>query len=472
MATALSQGHATDYNLGFTSMEEEVVVEALAVRGEVPAWLGGALIRVTPSKLEVGGKRQAHWFDGLAMLNRFGFADGKVSYASRMIESDAYRDAREGEWTRSGFATDPCRSLFKRVQSVFDPNPTDNPNVNLVKLGERYLAMTETPLPIEFDGDTLATRGHLKFADDVGGLATTAHPHFDPERGELVNYVVRFSKTSEYVLYGLPAQGTTRRVISRMKVKEPSYMHAFGMSERYLILAEYPLRVNPLRIALSGKAFIENYRWDPSAPTLFQVFDRTTGALRGTYEAPAIFAFHHVNAFDRGDELVVDLCAYDDASVIDSFYLEGPGVRGPSIPSVHLRRYTIDLAGGGVNSERLVEGSFELPRIDYGRRNGREYRYAYGVGAGKDWIDHLAKADVVDGTRTEWREDGCYPGEPVFVREPRRDEEDGGVVLSVVLDIHAGRSFLLVLDAGSFEEIARAEAPHHIPFGFHGQYVR
>ncbi|MDQ5832550.1 MAG: carotenoid oxygenase family protein, partial [Actinomycetota bacterium] len=47
-----------------------------------------------------------------------------------------------------------------------------------------------------------------------------------------------------------------------------------------------------------------------------------------------------------------------------------------------------------------------------------------------------------------------------------------GVVLSVVLDTAAARSFLLVLDAGSFEELARAEAPHHIPFGFHGQYMR
>ena len=58
------------------------------------------------------------------------------------------------------------------------------------------------------------------------------------------------------------------------------------------------------------------------------------------------------------------------------------------------------------------------------------------------------------------------------MREPGTEAEDAGVVLSVVLDVNAGRSFLLVLDAGSFEEIARAEAPHHIPFGFHGQYFR
>ena len=36
-------------------------------------------------------------------------------------------------------------------------------------------------------------------------------------------------------------------------------MHAFGMSGRHLILAEYPLRVNPLKMAFSGKPFIENY---------------------------------------------------------------------------------------------------------------------------------------------------------------------------------------------------------------------
>jgi carotenoid cleavage dioxygenase-like enzyme len=58
------------------------------------------------------------------------------------------------------------------------------------------------------------------------------------------------------------------------------------------------------------------------------------------------------------------------------------------------------------------------------------------------------------------------------VRRPGDEAEDGGVVLSVVLDANAGRSFLLALDAGSFEEVARAEAPHHIPFGFHGQYFR
>jgi beta,beta-carotene 9',10'-dioxygenase len=470
MATATSQTPRTDPRLGFTSLDEETAVDSLPVTGELPAWLGGALVRVTPAKLEVGERRVDHWFDGLAMLNRFGFADGRLSYGSRFIRSRAYDEAQEGRLV-PGFATDPCRSIFKRVQAIFSPEATDNPNVNLARIGERYIAMTETPMPVEFDADTLETVGHLEYADKLRAHTTTAHPHHDPERNELVNYVARFSRVSEYVLYGLPAGGSKRRAIAKLPVRRPAYMHSFGMSGRYLILAEYPLRVNPLKLALSGRPFIENYEWDGTESTTFQVIDRETGALRGTYETGAFFCFHHVNAFERGGELVVDLVAYDDASIIDALYLNEHGPRGP-LPAAELRRFTIDLEGGGMRSEPLAEGSLELPRIDYGRRNTRDYRYAYFTGSEGDWIDRLVKVDVTDGSRSVWSAPGCYPGEPVFVRQPDAEDEDAGVVLSVVLDAAAERSFLLVLDARSFEERARAEAPHHIPFGFHGQYFR
>ena len=43
-------------------------------------------------------------------------------------------------------------------------------------------------------------------------------------------------------------------------------------------------------------------------------------------------------------------------------------------------------------------------------------------------------------------------------------------MLSLVLDARARRSFLLVLDAATFVEVARAEVPHAAPLGFHGQW--
>lgn len=381
---------------------------------------------------------------------------------------------RDGKIAYTEFATDPCRSIFKRVQSLFSSDLGDNTNVNLAQIGERYIAMTETPLPIEFDPETLETLGAMRYADGLGGQVTTAHPHHDRERSELVNYTVSFGRQTEYRLYGLAAGTSTRRQIASHRVKEPAYMHAFGMSERYLILAEYPLRVNPLRLGFSGKPFIENYRWRPEQGTRFLVFERETGALRGSYETDAFFCFHHVNAFERGSELVLDLLAYEDPQIIRSLYLDEKGPVGPTGRdlSAELRRYRIDLDGGRVSSEPLADGTLELPRIDYGRHNTRDYSYAYFAGAEGDWFDQLVKVDVRDGSRAVWAEPGCHPGEPIFVREPGASAEDAGVVLSVVLDANAGRSFLLVLDAGTFEELARAEAPHHIPYGFHGTYLR
>ena len=39
-----------------------------------------------------------------------------------------------------------------------------------------------------------------------------------------------------------------------------------------------------------------------------------------------------------------------------------------------------------------------------------------------------------------------------------------------VLDAGRGESFLLVLDAGSFAERARARIPHPVLFGYHGEF--
>src|SRR5229473_2326247 len=87
-------------------------------------------------------------------------------------------------------------------------------------------------------------------------------------------------------------------------------------------------------------------------------------------------------------------------------------------------------------------------------------------------LNQLVKVDVIQRSARTWFEEDSYPGEPVFVAAPDATGEDEGVILSVVLDGERGRSFLLVLDAASFTELARAEVPHTIPFGFHGIYAR
>ncbi len=261
-------------------------------------------------------------------------------------------------------------------------------------------------------------------------------------------------------------------MIASLGVSEPAYMHSFALTERWLVLAEFPFVVNPLALALSGRRYMENYRWKPGRGTRFTLVDRATGRAEATMRGDACFAFHHVNAFEQGDEVIVDLCAYPDAGVIEDLYLErlrdGKPVSGATLTRFRLRPGT-----GEVVSERLAEEDLELPRINYGAHNERPYRFVWGNGTGPGgWLERIAKVDTETGHTISWTAPGCYPGEPVFVAEPGGESEDAGVLLSVVLDAGAERSFLLVLDAGDLSELARAEVPHHMPFGFHGQFAR
>ena len=260
-------------------------------------------------------------------------------------------------------------------------------------------------------------------------------------------------------------------MIGQLPVRAPAYMHSFGLTERWFVLAEFPFVVNPLALALSGRPYIENYRWRPERGTRFTLVDRATGEATAGFATDACFAFHHVNAFERDGEVVVDACVYPDAGIVEDLYLERLRA-GKPISRAALTRFRLKLAERSVRSERLAE-DIELPRINYRRCNERPYRYVWGNGTGPSgWLERIVKADTAEGSLLSWSQPGCFPGEPVFVARPQAQREDDGVLLSVVLDADAGRSLLLVLDAADLSELARAQVPHHIPFSFHGQFVR
>jgi beta,beta-carotene 9',10'-dioxygenase len=462
---------APPYAKGLESLESETRIDRLPVTGELPSWLNGSLLRTGPAKWEVGEQRMRHWFDGFAMLHRFGIADGNVSYANRFVQSKAYRAATEtGKITYSEFATDPCRSLFSRVVSVFKPKLTDNPNINLVQLGERFISMTEAPIAIEFDPETLETAG---VAYEPPGTLTTAHPHTDRADGGMVNYAAKLGPRSSYRFFHLAPDATQPRVIASVPVSEPAYVHSFGLTERWILLAEFPLVVNPITIPLSGRPYIENYRWKPELGTRLTLVDRATGEARGPFETDPFFCFHHINAYEENGSVVADLCTYPDAQLIEDLYLDRLRAGKPVTPP-ETRRLRIDLASGGkVTNEQLTDIGFELPRINYGRCNERPYRYAWGTAPSRSgWlIDRIVRADLEDGSTQSWSLPDHYPGEPVFVPRPGAEAEDDGVLLSIVLDANKGTSSLLVLDAHDLSELAHADVPHHIPFGFHGQFA-
>lgn len=468
------------FHKGFDDQENEVTIPSLEVEsGALPPWLSGTLVRNGPARFRLDDGTLNHWFDGLAMLHRFDMADGRVSYTNKFLDTPARRAIQDGKMRYSEFATDPCRSLFKRIAQQFVGSQFGaNANVMVGKIADEFVAQTEVPMPVVFDKETLDTIGVLGYEDRLKGQLTTAHPHYDREQRVAFNYLLKFGARSSYGIYELPDGSRTRRLVGEADARKPSYMHSFAISAKYAILMEFPLVVSPLRLLLSGKPFIENYRWEPERGTRFSIVDRSTGDVTFAHTDEAWFGFHHVNAVDRGDDVIdLDIIVYPNAEVVQHFYLESL-LDGPNrnvFPDSELRRFTINAATGAVTSRTLVDHSADLPRINYAY-NTKPYKYVYANGIaerGRSMLpDTIVKFDVESGDVKEWRHDNHFPGEPVFVARPDVDAEDDGVLLNVVLDANTDTSYLLLLDARDLSEIARARVPQHVPFGFHGTYVR
>lgn len=466
----------TGYGQGFTSLTEETTAQSLSVTGTIPQWLTGTLLRNGPAHFEVGDERVNHWFDGLGMLRKFSIKDGTVSYTNRFLRTEAYWARHEDEDVIGAFATSGSPSLLTKLKSLFFPEATDNANVTVAQFGDTMVALTEVPNVITFNPATLETLGEFTFDDDLTAHLTTAHIHHDAKRGETIGLLTKFGRPNTYTVYRLLDGSATREPIATIEVSRPAYMHSIALTDRYVVLAEVPFTVNPLSfLKPSGDGFIEHFDWDPAAYTTFIIVDRESGEIVARPKASAFFVFHHVNAFERDDHLVIDLVAYPDPDIIDGLYLEQlssgefEGLVG------ELRRYTVPLTDGDtgrVEWEALCEIPMELPTISQHVRR-QPYRYVYGQGSVLEtdhFSNYLVKADIEERACALWTEGETFCGEPVFVKNPAGETEDDGVVLSVILDTEAGHSALLVLDGESFTELARAHLPHVLPFDFHGQF--
>ena len=216
----------------------------------------------------------------------------------------------------------------------------------------------------------------------------------------------------------------------------------------------------------------------------FHVLDQANGNLLRSFEVRPSYIMHTINAYDEGGTAVLDVAAYDNADHVAELYLNPalrpPGGRLKTTRTPELRsharpmRYRLDLTTGRVTEQELAPITVELPTIDYLRLNGRRYRHFYSTGISADtdalFYDQLASVDTVAGSHVTWRQSGHFPGEPIFVRRPGATADNSGILLSVVLDGRAGRSYLLALDPPTLEPRARAFLPHHVPSGFHGTF--
>ncbi|XP_055477743.1 carotenoid-cleaving dioxygenase, mitochondrial isoform X2 [Psammomys obesus] len=447
-----------------TTVEETLNTVCAQVRGHIPEWLNGYLLRVGPGKFEFGKDEYNHWFDGMALLHQFRMEKGTVKYKSKFLQSDTYKANSAGDRiVISEFGTlalpDPCKNIFERFMSRFEqPTMTDNTSVNFVQYKGDYFLSTETNFMNKVDIEALERTEKVDWSKFVAVNGATAHPHYDPDgtaynmgntygpRGSCYN-VIRVPPEKREPGETIHGAQVLCSIASREAMK-PSYYHSFGMTENYVIFIEQPLKMKLWRFVTSkirGKAFSDGISWEPQYNTRFHVVDKHTGQpLAGVYSSKPFVTFHQINAFEDQGCIVIDLCCQDDGSSLEVYQLQNLRKAGEGLDQVYKsmaksfpRRFVLPLdvsvdtpegenlsplsyssasavkQGDGeiwCSPENLhhqdleEEGGIEFPQINYGRVNGKKYNFFYGCGFRHLVGDSLIKVDVVNKTLTElWR---------------------------------------------------------------------
>ncbi|CAH2076131.1 unnamed protein product, partial [Iphiclides podalirius] len=484
------------------SCETEVAQPLLGrIKGKVPPWLRGSLLRNGPGSLKVGAMRFEHLFDSSALVHRFSILDGAVTYQCRFVRTNTFKKNRAADRivvTEFGTKSvpDPCHTIFDRVASIFKPAEiSDNTMISVYPFGDEIYTFTEGPFIHRIDPKTLDTLERKDMMKCVALVNHTSHPHVMPNgdvinvgmsiiKGRVKHVVVKFPYTEKGDMF------QRAHIVGSMKPRwslHPSYMHTFGITENYYVIMEQPLTISVwgvFRNQLTNEPFASNLQWFPEHKTNIVLISKQTGKEVKRYVTETFFFLHIINAFEQDGKLVVDLCAYKDAKALDAMYVRAMETMQSNADYAEWfrgrpKRLEVSLEAPSmsvVQSRLLADLGCETPRIHYDLYNGHPYRYFYAISSDVDAKNPgaIIKVDTWTGETKTWFENDCYPSEPVFVPEPECKEEDAGVLLSALVwgskECSVG---LLVLDARSLEVIARVDfdTPSPAPKCLHGWFL-
>lgn len=365
------------------------------------------------------------------------------------------------------------------------------------------------------------------------GPMSCAHAQICSKTGDVLNYNIQPGRTAVYRIFCVSAATGKTGILATFSRSDlaPAYIHSFFLSERFVVLRVPTTHFGKMGLALPWKGnlleAIEPFNEAKQCKWFF--IDRIHGqGVVAEFDTPAAFFFHSVNCWDElvpvpssdtagGQQdakfanVFCDVVDFPNTDLMHKFYYDVlMNVNGQtkaaygddqakmhkSMSSLVRWKFCVPLptapaATSGTlptksKLSKVKEGlakpeqlfaipsphSGELPTINPNYHT-RPHRYVYSLPqTGRStFLDALVKTDTVTREVLKWdNAAGHTPGEAIFVPRPDGVEEDDGVLLSVVLDGHAEKSYLVCLDARTMREMGRAEMEFAVGFGLHGMH--
>jgi carotenoid cleavage dioxygenase len=458
------------YLLGvFAPVHQEITAEDLTVIGEIPRDLNGVFLRNGPNpRFEPQGRY--HWFDGDGMIHAVHLENGTARYRNRWVRTAAFQaesEAGRGLWT--GVMENPKVNPFGNHHGL---GLKDAANTDVIFHRGKVLATWYLcGSPYAVDPLTLDTLG----AEDFLGTLTgdmMAHPKVDQRTGEL--FWFDYGPRPPYMRYGVISADSTISHATDIELPGPRLPHDLAITDRFAILMDLPLYQDQ-QAAREGRHKIV---FDRSLPSRFGVLPRKgAGSEIRWFTASPCYIYHVVNAWEDGDEIVLDVCRVNRPAPPAEARTPLAKMLAYLRLDAKLHRYRFDLRTGGTTETPLDDANTEFPSID-ARSVGQPSRYAYNVHISPEStlrFDGLVRYDNLTGEKqTHMFGPGRWGSEAPFAPRDGSRAEDDGYLVTFVQDEAAGRSELAIFEAADVVRgpLGRVLLPQRVPLGFHGTWIR
>jgi len=459
-------------NGAWTPVFEELATDELEIIGEIPADIDGLYVRNTENPVHDSIGRY-HPFDGDGMIHTIRLQNGKATYRNRFVRTEGF-EAEQAEggplWVGiMGKPSDSKRPGWGAHGSVKDSSSTDV----VVHAGAILSTFYQCGEGYRLDPQTLETLGTADWVPENG---ISAHPKVDEATGELLFF--NYSTNAPYLHYGVVGPDNRLKHFIPIALPGPRLPHDMAFTENYAIFNDCPLywKEDLLDRGLRIPA------WHPHQPTRFGIIPRMGQPEEiKWFEAKPTYVLHWANAYEDGDEVVLDGYFQNDPvppPLTD--FPAGYESMGASIdlhsfkPELH--RWRFNLKTGETREETLFD---DYP-VEFGMINqqiaGQPYRYVYSVTGEPGWFlfNGLTKHDLETGEAEHFGfGEQRFGSEAPFIPRANAQSEDDGYLISFITDMAQDRSECIIIDAKDLAAgpVCTIILPHRISSGTHATWA-
>jgi carotenoid cleavage dioxygenase len=255
----------------------------------------------------------------------------------------------------------------------------------------------------------------------------------------------------------------------------PRLPHDMAFTEHYSILNDLPVFWDAELL----KRDIHAVRKHDGLPSRFGIIPRFgSNADIKWFEASPTYVLHWVNAYEDGDEVVLDGYFQEEPTPKPHKHAQPGFEHMMAYLDMHsfrskLHRWRFNMRTGATREERLDDRVLEFGMVN-GRSGGRKHRHAYSTTSKPGWFlfNGFVKHDLENGKSLSLTlEDGRYASEAPFAPRVNAKSEDDGYLVSFVTDENRGTSECILVDAQTFDIAARIALPHKLCSGTHATWM-